>query len=68
MNVDVAVENDLCSVLQSLASDLDLMFVYDKIPANDRITYRVVSTGHVHRLIILPCHSRYIVTLYKTLK
>jgi len=34
-NVDLAVENDLSTVLHSLAYDLDLMFVYDKLPAND---------------------------------
>jgi len=38
MNFDVAVENDLCSVLHSLACDLDLKFVYDKLPANDRVS------------------------------
>ena len=45
MNIDVAKDNELCTLLHNFCQDLDLMFVYNKLPISDRATFRVDTTG-----------------------
>jgi len=45
MNVDVAADNELCALLRDFARDLELRYLYDKLPSDDRVTYRVDATG-----------------------
>jgi len=40
MNIDVAKDNELCTLLHNFCQDLDLMFVYNKLPISDRATQR----------------------------
>lgn len=47
MNFDFTndTDNDLRMVINDLACELDLQFVDDMLPLNDRTTYRVTTTG-----------------------
>ena len=47
LNVAIARDNDndLCVVLHDFASNLDMKFLHDKLPSDNRMTYRVVTTG-----------------------
>jgi len=40
LNIDVAMDNDnnLCAVLHDFAIDLDMKFLHDKLPSNNRMT------------------------------
>jgi len=47
MNFDFTndTDNDLRLVINDFACELDLQFVDDMLPLNDRTTYRVTTTG-----------------------
>ena len=45
LNVDFSVSDTFSDILLNFAHELDLKFVYDKLPADSRNTFRVESTG-----------------------
>ena len=45
LNVDFSVSDTFSDMLLNFAHELDLKFVYDKLPADSRNTFRVESTG-----------------------
>jgi len=45
MNTDLSGDTEVCAVVQNFAEELGLKFVTDKLPTDDRTTYRVETTG-----------------------
>jgi len=45
LNVDFSVSDTFSDMLLNFAHELNLKFVYDKLPADSRVTFRVDSTG-----------------------